>query len=72
MSGKPAAFLVTAFVAAPVCGVCILGPAAVGGFLAGWFGWLAELDLALVTVLGGMTAIGVLGYFKFRRAPRLQ
>ena len=61
MSDKPVAFFVTALVIAPVCSVCILGPAVVGGFLAGWFGWLADLDIALVTVLG------VLGYFKYRR-----
>jgi len=67
MSDKPVAFFVTALVIAPVCSVCILGPAVVGGFLAGWFGWLADLDIALVTVLGGLAVLGVLGYFKYRR-----
>ena len=71
MDDKLVAMLVAAAVVAPICAVCILGPAIVGGFLAGWFGWLADLDAALVTVLGGLAAVGVLGYFKYRRRPRL-
>lgn len=70
MSERPVGFLVAVLAVVPACGVCILGPAAVGGFLAGWFGWLADLDIALVTVLGGVAAIAVLGYVKYRRDPR--
>lgn len=70
MDEKPVVFFVAALVVAPICAVCVLGPALVGGFLAGWFGWLADLDTGLVIVLGGLAAIGVRGFIRYRRKPR--
>ena len=66
MDEKLVAFFVTALAVAPFCAVCILGPALVGAFLAGWFGWLADLDTGLAIVLGGLTAIGVRAFIRYR------
>jgi len=40
MGEKLVAGIVTAAAIAPVCAVCILGPAAIGSLFAGAFGWL--------------------------------
>lgn len=57
MSDKPIAVLVTALVAAPLCTVCILGPAAVGGALAGWFGWLSDIGPVAATAVAIIGAV---------------
>lgn len=51
MSDKPIAFLVTVLIVGPLCSLCILGPAAVGGALAGWFGWNGDLSAVQIALL---------------------
>jgi membrane protein implicated in regulation of membrane protease activity len=68
MSDKPIAMLVTAAVVAPICSVCVLGPAAVGSGLAWMFGWAAGLPSVLNAGLAVIGAILVYGLIKRRRA----
>ena len=42
MVAKFGAGIATAAAIAPICAVCILGPAAVGSLFAGAFGWLGD------------------------------
>ena len=58
MNGKFMAGVTTAIVVAPVCAVCILGPALIGSFLGGFAGWFGGLDP--LAVAGLAMAIGVL------------
>ncbi len=56
MSDKPIAMLVTAAAIAPVCALCVLGPAVLGSLLAGTFAWLGGtgpvLTMGLMIVAG--------------------
>ncbi len=65
MSDKPVAALVTGIAVAPICAVCILGPAVVGSALASIFGWFAGpkvIGLAIVVM-----AVGVCLYVLVKR-----
>ena len=67
MGDKPVAILVTALAIAPVCAVCILGLAAVGGALAGWFGWLSDIGPVPATAFAIIGAIVIYGLLRRRR-----
>jgi hypothetical protein len=65
MSDKPIAMLVTAVGIAPICALCVLGPAVLGSLLAGAFGWLG--DAGPVLTIGLMIVAGLLVYRTIRR-----
>lgn len=67
MSDKSVAFLVTALAVAPVCALCILGPAVVLSGLAGWIGGLGPVGAAGVAI--AVAAI-VLGFVRWRNRAR--
>lgn len=60
MSDKLVAGIVTAAGIAPICAVCIVGPAAIGSMMAGVFGWLGGSGLLLTVAF--MAAAGLLTY----------
>jgi hypothetical protein len=70
MGEKFVAGIVTAAAIAPICAVCILGPAAIGSLFAGAFGWLGDFGplgtLALMIAAGA----GVLVTRDFLRRRR--
>ena len=70
MSDKPVAMLFAALVAVPACSVCLLGPAVVGSFFAGWFGWMGGLSALQMIALGIAAAALVLGISRFLRSRR--
>ncbi len=62
MSEKILAGLFTAVVVAPICALCILGPAFFGSLLAGalgWFGWLDPVLAAGVMIMGAAVVFGL-------------
>ncbi len=68
MSEKPVAALVAALAIAPICAICILGPAFVGSALASIFGWFAGpgvIGLAIIVM-----ALGVGLYLLVKRKQR--
>ena len=73
MGEKFVAGIVTAAAIAPICAVCILGPAAIGSLFAGAFGWLGNFGPLGTIALMIAAAAGVLLYRHFfrrrRRAP---
>ncbi len=70
MNDKPIAMLVTAAVVAPICALCILGPAVLGSAVAGAFAWFAGFDPVAVLALAVIGAILAYGFFRRRRDPR--
>ncbi len=68
MSEKPVAALVAALAIAPICAVCILGPAFVGSALTSIFGWFAgPRSIGLVIIV---MALGVGLYLVLKRKQR--
>ena len=67
MDDKPIALLVTAAVVAPICALCILGPAVLGSAVAGAFAWFGGFDPVAATGLAVIFAILAYGFF---RRPR--
>lgn len=65
MSEKLVAGIVTAAGIAPLCAVCVLGPAAIGSVLAGTFAWLGGAGSLLTAAL--IVAAGLLVYRTLRR-----
>ena len=65
MSDRPIAMLVTAAAIAPICALCVLGPAVLGALLAGAFAWLG--DAGPVLTIGLMIVTGLLVYRTIRR-----
>ena len=65
MNDKPIAMLVTAAAIAPICALCVLGPAVLGSLLAGTFAWLGDAGPVLTIVL--MIVAGFLVYRTLRR-----
>ena len=62
MGGKLVAGLVTAVVIAPVCAVCILGPAFLGsafGWALGWFSGLGPIATLATAVVAGLAVTGL-------------
>ncbi len=65
MSDKPIAMLVTAAAIAPICALCVLGPAVLGSLLAGAFAWLG--DAGPVLTIGLTIVAGLLVYRTIRK-----
>ena len=65
MSDKPIAMLVTAAAIAPICALCVLGPAVLGSLLAAAFAWLG--DAGPVLTIGLMIVAGLLVHRTIRR-----
>ncbi len=65
MNDKFVAGLVGAVAIAPICAVCILGPAAIGSLFAGEFGWVAGAGPVLT--IGIMLAAGAFVWRTLRR-----
>jgi hypothetical protein len=65
MSDKPIAILVTAAAIAPLCAICVLGPAFLGGAVAWVSGWVGGLGPAITT--GLVLAVGVAVFRAVRR-----
>ncbi len=65
MSDKLMAGLVAAAAVAPICAVCVLGPAAVGSMFVGVLGWLGGAGPVLTI---GLMAVG--GALVYRTARR--
>ncbi len=68
MSDKPIAGLVTAAVVAPICVLCVLGPALLGSALAWLTGWFSGFSAVATTTLAIAAAILAYGYFQRRKA----
>ena len=67
MNDKPVTMLVTAAVVAPICAVCILGPAFLGSAVAGVFAWFGGFDPVTALGLAVIGAILAYGFFCRRR-----
>ena len=67
MGEKFVAGIVTAAAIAPICAVCILGPAVIGSLFGGAFGWLGGFGLLGTIALMIAAAAGVLLYRHFSR-----
>ena len=72
MGEKLVAGLVTAVVIAPICALCILGPAIFASIFAGVVGWLGGLGPAVTTGLVLVAGIAVYRSIRRRRAQRPQ
>ncbi len=72
MHDKLVAGLVTAVVIAPICAVCVLGPAVLGSVFAGAFGWIAGLSPVATAGLAMVGAIIVYGYFDRKKRAALR
>ena len=69
MRDKPVAALAAVLVVAPICAVCLLGPAIFGAVIGGLGGWLSgngPLTVAVVAILGGLGALAL----RYRRRQR--
>lgn len=69
MNEKLTAGIVTAAGIAPLCAVCVLGPAAIGSAFAGAFAWLGGAGPLLTVAL--MVAAGLLVFRTLRRRQKL-
>ena len=70
MEDKPIAMLVTAAVVAPICVLCILGPAIPGSAVAWVSAWFGGFDPVAAMGLAVIFAILVYGFFRRRRDRR--
>ncbi len=70
MGEKFTAWLVTAAVIAPVCAVCILGPAVMVSIFAGAAGWFGGLDAFAAAGLVLIAGLSVYGLIRRRKAQR--
>jgi hypothetical protein len=70
MGEKLVAGLVTAAVVAPICAVCVLGPAVLASIFAGITGWLGGFDPIVTTGLVLAAGIAVYGIVRRHRAQR--
>lgn len=71
MSEKLLAGLVTAVVIAPLCTVCVLGPAVIASIFTGiaaWFGGFNALVAAGLALVAGITIFAVVRKRRARRA----
>jgi hypothetical protein len=72
MNEKLTAGIVTAAAIAPVCALCILGPAVLGSMIAGiagWFGGLSAITTAGLVLVAGIAGYEILRRRKARRSP---
>ena len=68
MGGKLLAGLVTAAVVAPVCAVCILGPAFLGSAFGWALGWSSGLDPLATLATAVVAGLAVTGLVRWRRS----
>ncbi len=68
MSDKPVAAFVAALAIAPICAICILGPAFIGSVLASIFGWFAGPRVIGLAII--MVALGAGLYLLVKRKQR--
>ena len=68
MKEKATAGLVTALLVAPICALCLLGPAVLGGFLTWVSVRLGGFDWGTAAVLAGLAAILVYAILRRRRS----
>ena len=67
MHDKALAGILSAVVIAPVCALCILGPAMLGSALGGLTGWFTGLGPVLSTGLAIIAGLLVYGYFRRKK-----
>ncbi len=70
MNEKLTAGIVTAAAIAPVCALCILGPAVLGSMIAGiagWFGGLSAITTAGLVLVAGIAVFEITRRRKARR-----
>ena len=70
MGEKLTAWFVTAALIAPICAVCVLGPAVIASIFAGALGWFGDLDAVATAGLVLVTGIAVYGIIRRRGARR--
>jgi len=70
MSEKFLPVLVTAAVIAPVCAVCVAGPAVITSIFTGIAAWFGGFDLFLATGLVLVAGIAAYAIFRRQRAQR--
>lgn len=70
MSEKLLAGLATAAVVAPLCSVCILGPAVMASVFTGAVAWFSGFDTLLVAGLVVLAGVGALLVVRDRRSQR--
>jgi membrane protein implicated in regulation of membrane protease activity len=71
MDDKLLAGLGTAAAIAPLCALCILGPAAIAAMFTGAAGWLGGFDAALTAGLVMVAGIAVFAMVRRRNAQRV-
>ncbi len=72
MNEKLTAGIVTAAAIAPVCALCILGPAVLGSMIAGiagWFGGLSAITTAGLVLVAGIAVYEIIRRRRARRSP---
>lgn len=70
MREKLFAGLVAAAVIAPLCALCVLGPAVLISIFTGITAWLGGFDFVGTAVLGLVAGIAVYGIIRWRRNQR--
>ncbi len=70
MGEKLTAWFVTAALIAPVCALCVLGPAVFASIFAGIAAWFGGFDTVATAGLVLVTGIAVYGIIRQRRAQR--
>lgn len=72
MSEKPIAGLAAAIVIAPLCAVCVLGPAVIASIFTGvaaWLGGFGAIVTASMVLIAGTAVYGFVRKRKLRGAP---
>ncbi len=72
MSEKPVAIMVALLAVAPICALCILGPAIIGVFFAGALGWVTDMSTGSIVILAIVAVVVVIGLMKLRVRQRLK
>mgnify|MGYP001060449991 CR=1 FL=1 len=67
MSDKPIAFLAAAAVVAPLCALCVAGPAFLGSAVAWISGWFAGFNPVVTAGLAILAGLLVYGLFRKKR-----
>lgn len=70
MSEKLFAGLATTVVLAPVCVVCVLGPAVIASIFTGVAAWLGGFDAIVTTGLVLIAGVAIYGFIRKRGARR--
>lgn len=70
MSDKLLAGIVTAAVIAPLCSVCVLGPAVIASVFSGVAAWFGGFDPVVTTALVLVAGLAVYGFIRKRGEKR--